>query len=318
MSTLLARIDDDATAEGCDVPVPGLIRASDWLVESPPEVEAILEDVFGLKDKLCIIGGSKARKSFFVLQMACTLASGLGFLGWRVRKARRILLVQFEIKPEHFRWRVWRIARAIGTDAATIGENLYILNARGTEFAFDHIAAIAKKVRAEIIIFDPLFKILTGDENKACDVKPVLHAFDKLCESTGAAIIYTHHDSKGQAGDRDTRDRGAGSNVLGRDYDACVTLTSHKDAEDHVVLQTLLRNYAPQAAFTVRWSERGCFERADDVAAVVKTSFDRPSQYADAIAKLQQQEPNLPRREAARRLKCSLGTIQKHWSAAYD
>ena len=79
-------------------------------------------------------------------------------------------------------------------------------------------------------------------------------AFDELAEQTGAAIIYVHHDTKGSPGDKDIRDRGAGSNVLGRDYDACVTLTAHASDPDATVVEVLLRNYPPQDPFTIVWS----------------------------------------------------------------
>jgi RecA-family ATPase len=39
-------------------------------------------------------------------------------------------------------------------------------------------------------------------------VKPVLAQFDRLAESTGAAVVYIHHDTKGAAGERDSRDPG--------------------------------------------------------------------------------------------------------------
>ena len=81
-----------------------------------------------------------------------------------------------------------------------------------------------------------------------------MSAFDELAEQTGAAIIYVHHDTKGSPGDKDIRDRGAGSNVLGRDYDACVTLTAHASDPDATVVEVLLRNFPPQDPFTIAWS----------------------------------------------------------------
>jgi len=54
--------------------------------------------------------------------------------------------------------------------------------------------------------------------------------------------------------DRDIRDRGAGSNVLGRDYDACFVLTAHALEEETIVVETLLRNYKPQEPIVVKWT----------------------------------------------------------------
>lgn len=48
----------------------------------------------------------------------------------------------------------------------------------------------------------------------------------------------------------ETRDRGSGSGVLGRDYDACMTLTEHRDQEDVLVLVTRAR----VQMWSVAWS----------------------------------------------------------------
>jgi hypothetical protein len=65
--------------------------------------------------------------------------------------------------------------------------------------------------------------------------------------------------------------------VLGRDYDACVTLTEHRDQEDALVIGVLLRNYPPQEGFTVVWQD-GCFRLAADLAALAATSSSKAEQ----------------------------------------
>ena len=100
------------------------------------------------------------------------------------------------------------------------------------------IEEIVKPYGPEVISLDPLYKIATGAENAAEDLKGILNAFDELSRATGAAIPFVHHDAKGASGDRDIRDRGAGSNVLGRDYDACITLTPHASEPDAVVVES--------------------------------------------------------------------------------
>jgi hypothetical protein len=114
-------------------------------------------------------------------------------------------------------------------------------------------------------------------ENAAEDTKIILNAFDQLAEQTGATVCFTHHDAKGSPGDRDIRDRGAGSNVLSRDYDACITLTAHSQDPDATVVETLLRNYRPQEPFTALWVEdedtHGYrFEERPDILPTKKTS----------------------------------------------
>ncbi len=163
------------------------------------------------------------------------------------------------------------MARAMGITPTDLGDRLHVLNARGLGLVglsgIRTILEAAKTFSPEIVFLDPLYKIASGVENAAEDLKVTLNAFDEMAEATGAAIVYVHHDAKGFSGDRDIRDRGAGSNVLGRDYDACLTLTPHASEPDAVVVETLLRNYRPQEPFTVNWTEDAttggyCFERS--------------------------------------------------------
>ena len=172
------------------------------------------------------------------------------------------------------------MARAMGITSDDLGDRLHIINARGMGICgpegIERIQKTAMNFHPEVISFDPLYKLTTGIENDAQDSKIILNAFDTLAEQTGAAPIYVHHDAKGSPGDRDIRDRGAGSNVLGRDYDACITLTAHSQDPDSAVVETLLRNYRPQEPFTITWKadENGGyrFEMSPDMLAEKKTS----------------------------------------------
>ena len=104
--------------------------------------------------------------------------------------------------------------------------------------------------------------------------------FDTLIEATGAAIGYVHHDAKGSPGDRNIQDRGAGSNVLARDYDACLALSEHASSPGAVVIEALLRNYPPMENFSIQWTNDGegyCFRRADDIIPEKKTSRTKPA-----------------------------------------
>jgi len=236
-----------------------IINAATLLESEPPVPDQIMEDIFDAGDKLAIIGSSKLRKSFFLLMLILCLAAGLNFLGWAVPRKRRVLLVQLEIRDHHFHRRLKRMARAMGVTADDLGDRLHILNGRGMGVSgpegIERIQKAAMDFKPEVIAFDPLYKVTTGIENAAEDTKIILNCFDKLAEQTGAAVVFIHHDAKGSPGDRDIRDRGAGSNVLGRDYDACLTLTEHSQDPDAAVVEILLRNYRPQEPFTIEWTE---------------------------------------------------------------
>lgn len=233
-----------------------IVPADHLLSERIPEPDQILFNTFDVGDKVAVFGPAKMRKSFFLLQLALCLSRGKDFLYWYTPKARRVLLIQLEIKAEHFSRRLQGMAGGHSLF------DLWILNGRGLGVDISKISDYALKIGAEVIIFDPLYKLLDGDENSAQDVKPLLAQFDAICENTGAALIYCHHDAKGVPGARDIRDRGAGSNVLARDYDAAFTLTASDIDSSSIVVEALLRNYPPQPIRTIQW-EGSQFEISD-------------------------------------------------------
>lgn len=75
-------------AEGEKRPEPPpditIINAATWLDSEPPLSDQIMMDTFDAGDKVCIIGSSKLRKSFFILMMLICLAAGRNFLNWQV------------------------------------------------------------------------------------------------------------------------------------------------------------------------------------------------------------------------------------------
>jgi hypothetical protein len=224
--------------------------------------------------------------------MALHIAAGRDLLAWKIPKRRKVLLVQMEMKTSHFHRRLKKMTQTLGITRAVIESNLHIVNGRGKTVDMAEIAAHARAFGAEVIIFDPLYKLAQGDENSAQDMKPILAEFDRLAEMTGAAVLYVHHDPKGTPGDRNLRDRGAGSGVISRDYDCCIMMTAHRDDADAVVIEVLQRNYKPLDPFTIGWCE-GTFRVADLAAVTAKsggrtnpTSIKAAEEYCDEAVRL--------------------------------
>lgn len=262
-----------------------VVNAADWLVTEPPPPDQVLADTLDIGDKMVVIGASKQRKSFFFQQLSLSLTTGRDFLNWRIQKPRRVLYVQFEIRAHHLHRRLLKFAKGMGISPEDIGDRLQLISARGKkgfkgQACIDRITRQAKKYGSEVIMIDPLYKISEGVENAAEDFKTILAAFDEIAEETAAAIIFIHHDTKGHSGDKELTDRGAGSGVLGRDYDASIVLTPHCTDKETSVVEVVTRNYPPQEAFAVAWyyGEGGFrFNLADDVSPEKKTSKTKPA-----------------------------------------
>ena len=261
---------------------PGRFKVEDagaWLQVEPTPPNQVVENVFDCGDKVAVIGGSKMRKSFFFLQMLLSICTGRDFLGRRTPKPRRVLLVQLEIQPDHYLRRLHTMTALMGLESNDLAGKLFVINGRGLDVNTvdlrGEICRLAKWFHVEIVAFDPFYKLLPEGENGPGDLKPLLSCFDYLARQTGAAVLYVHHDSKGEAGDRNLTDRGAGSGVLGRDYDACFALTAHSSGEDGAcVVDVAVRNYPPIPGCTIFFQE-GFFELRSDLAPTKRDSRNR-------------------------------------------
>lgn len=193
-----------------------------------------------------LAGQSKAGKSFALLQLGLAVATGGTWLGYPCTQGR-ILYVNLEIDAASFAHRVADIAsvKQLTGDWAT---RFDILNLRGFCAPLDKLApkiihkclkaSDGKKDYYSIVIIDPLYKIITGDENSASEMSKFTALFDKIAYSTGAATFSVHHHSKGVQGTKRTMDRASGSGVFARDPDALLDLSplvvpdEEKDALD--------------------------------------------------------------------------------------
>ena len=90
----------------------------------------------------------------------------------------------------------------------------------------------AKKKQYIAVIIDPIYKVITGDENSADQMAHFCNQFDKVCTQLGCAVIYCHHHSKGAQGGKRSMDRASGSGVFARDPDALLDMTELELSED--------------------------------------------------------------------------------------
>ena len=255
---------------------PAALRGDVLLSTAPPPHDAIIPDVFDRGAVVELIGPSKVRKSFFVLALWLLLACGRSALGFTIRKAVSVLFVNMELTPDDFHRRLWRMARAFNITAEDVGDRLTVLNLRDNQA--DAMAILADAVASKRhcgIIIDPIYPLLIGDESRPETWAPITALFNRWATECGF-VLYVHHDAKGDAGDRNIRDRGAGSGVAGRNAYARLTLTPHRDDPDNsVVVNFMLRGYAPRDGITLRFDDDAF--HVSDAAPTVQTAKDRTS-----------------------------------------
>lgn len=189
---------------------------------SPPLIEGVLRQ----GHKMLIAGPSKAGKSYALIELSIALAEGAKWLGFQCARGR-VMYVNLELDRASCLHRFKDVYDSLGIAPHNL-KNIDIWNLRGRSVPMDKLAPKlirrASKKNYAAIIIDPIYKVITGDENSADQMAAFCNQFDKVCNELECAVIYCHHHSKGAQGGKRSMDRASGSGVFARDPDALLDL----------------------------------------------------------------------------------------------
>lgn len=189
---------------------------------SPPLIHGMLRQ----GHKMLMAGPSKAGKSFALIELTIAIAEGRDWIGFNCAKGK-VLYVNLELDSASAYHRFKDVYKALDWEPNNL-DNIDIWNLRGKTVPMDKLAPKlirrAQKKDYIAVIIDPIYKVLTGDENSAEQMAHFTNQFDKVCTELGSSVIYCHHHSKGSQGDKKSSDRSSGSGVFARDPDAIVDL----------------------------------------------------------------------------------------------
>ena len=187
---------------------------------SPP----LIKDVLRQGHKMLLAGPSKAGKSYALIELCISIAEGLSWLGFPCSQGK-VMYVNLELDRASCLNRFRDVRKAMGAPSR---HGVDIWNLRGHSIPMDKLAPKlirrAKKKNYLAIVIDPIYKVITGDENSADQMSRFCNQFDKVCTELNCAVIYCHHHSKGVQGGKRSMDRASGSGVFARDPDALLDL----------------------------------------------------------------------------------------------
>lgn len=197
---------------------------------APPLIDGVLRQ----GHKMLVAGPSKAGKSFALIELCIAIAEGREWLSWQCAKGR-VMYVNLELDRPSCLHRFRDVYQAMGIRPESLG-NIDIWNLRGKARPMDKLAPMlirrAAKKEYMAIVIDPIYKVITGDENSADQMANFCNQFDLVCNELGVAVIYCHHHSKGSQGGKKSMDRASGSGVFARDPDAMLDMIGLGLSED--------------------------------------------------------------------------------------
>lgn len=212
--------------EGINDDLPDPESLTDYWNHMPELAPPLIEGVLRQGHKMLMAGPSKAGKSFALIELSIAIAEGAKWLAWKCTQGK-VLYVNLELDRASALHRFKDVYNALGLKPHNI-DNIDIWNLRGKSVPMDKLAPKlirrAQKKNYIAVIIDPIYKVLTGDENSADQMAHFTNQFDKIATELGSSVIYCHHHSKGTQGNKKSMDRASGSGVFARDPDALIDL----------------------------------------------------------------------------------------------
>lgn len=217
-----------------DLPDPETL-ADEW-DNMPDLAPELIKGMLRQGHKMLIAGPSKAGKSFALIELSIAIAEGVKWMDWECEQGR-VLYVNLELDRPSALHRFKDVYTAMGLNPQNLA-NIDIWNLRGKTVPMDKLAPKlirrSLKKNYQAVIIDPIYKVLTGDENSAEQMAHFTNQFDKVATELGCSVIYCHHHSKGAQGGKKSMDRSSGSGVFARDPDAIIDLVELELTEEIV------------------------------------------------------------------------------------
>ena len=220
---------------------------------APPLIDGVLRQ----GHKMLLAGPSKAGKSFALIELCISIAEGARWLG-RFDCARgKVLYVNLELDRASCLHRFADVYKALSLAPDHV-DRIDLWNLRGASLPMDKLTPkLIRRAKSRgylAVVIDPIYKVLTGDENAADQMARFCNQFDLVCRALGCAVIYCHHHSKGAQGGKRSMDRASGSGVFARDPDALLDMTELVPTE---AIFTQLENRALADACRAGLDRRG-------------------------------------------------------------
>ncbi len=167
--------------EGLNDSLPDVESAEDWFNDPPELSPCLINNVLRQGDKMLVSGPSKAGKSFGMLELAAAIAEGREWIGMPCTQGR-VLYVNLELHDASCKHRIIDVYKALGWEPHGL-KNLDTWGLRGQALPMDRLTPkLIRRCKDKhyiAIIIDPIYKVITGDENSADQMAAFCNNFDK-------------------------------------------------------------------------------------------------------------------------------------------
>ena len=190
----------------------------DFLDRAPEEIDWLVEGLIPVRTRGLMVADGKVGKSPLSLDLALALASGSSWLGHVVPKRRRVAVISREDAPQETARRLKLLSAGTAARAEYNWGQIWLNTMDQSPLFhldnFEHVDPLIKELQMEqfdLVIFDVLRNLHSGDENDNTVMAAVMAALTQIQVEARCGVLLLHHISKAQSTNvfRDARGAGA-------------------------------------------------------------------------------------------------------------
>lgn len=223
----------------------GIVTLGELEAKNPEPLPLVVEGLLEAGQIASFVGATKSGKTMALLDLATVMHNGGGLWLGRQVVGGRVLYIDNELQERKIVERLGAVNKARGSRSGSASFQVWTL--RGKYLTIEEIAdLVVKKIEPgdfQLIILDSLYVAMPdGSESDDGVMKRVAKAAGRITTATGAAMILSHHSTKGNQATRSVADVGSGSGVLQRYINAHCVLREHSQ-KGMAVFEAKLRDF---------------------------------------------------------------------------
>jgi RecA-family ATPase len=264
-----------------------------------PPKEWLIEGLLPAQALTILSGASNSYKTWLMLQMALNITQGKRLFGELETRAANVLIVDEESQPNGLYERFKQLQVPDGLPIWWLSRRLHKITDEGY---LDSIISRCAALNIELVIFDSLTRMHSGEENSVRDMSKVMEAFKTLTDF-GVAVLIAHHTRKDVAGSYNPDNSMRGSSDILAAIDCHITMRRSNPNSNYVeVRQTKNRFSEPMQAVKLRFGEVNDGHELL-LAEWLKKEDDRTDELKAAILQAIASEPGIYKKLLSTRLR---------------
>ena len=226
-------------------------KLGEFLSWKPEYPEPILDKgVLYSGTRALLYGRYKSLKTMLALHFSLSVASGKPWLGLKTPEGWiSVLHLQLEVPAPLLQQRVSKMYNGTEPTGRTDTplwfwtEHFLKLD---TNDGYSAVSYYIEQCKAQVLVIDPLYKVIAGDPLKANEVNKVFDNLDKLIDKFGVSIFLVHHSRKGDNEDSWGTDDSLGSVLLSGWPDSVIKVNRDSPSSKELRVSFDVIRHAPE------------------------------------------------------------------------